>query len=120
MTTYSLTDIANAPVPARAMTAALSLAPRPCDDLQTLLRRIAHEYGGNELTAHAIALRLKLLAMLLAIDPAITLVTAKLNLDQIGTVVAAHPVSVTERGFDFDADALATALRFAAEPLSLA
>lgn len=117
MTEYSLIEVAQAQVSARAMTTALVVASRLDPDTRfPHVAMIARQYGGNDLTAHAIELRLDLLAMLVDIDPSLTAVTAKLSPDQIGAVLAACPIRVREQSFDFDGEDLATALRLCADP----
>lgn len=117
MTQHSLTTLANTKVPARAMTTALMLACRLGEETNpTRLLMLARSHGGDELMAQAIELRLNLLAMLLEIDPGLNIVTAKLQPDHIGAVLAEFPVRVREGSLDFDGDALAAALHLAAEP----
>ena len=117
MTQQSLTTLANATVPARAMTTALMLACRLGEGTSLMpLLMIARSHGGDELMAQAIQLRLNLLAMLLEIDPTVELVTAKLQPHQIGAVLAEFPVGVRDGSLDFDGDALASALQLATEP----
>ena len=104
-------------VPVRAMTTAILLATRlGSDTTPEHLMSIAKSHGGGPLIAHALEIRLSLLAMLVGIDPALNSVTAKLGPDEIGSVLARFPVLVREGRLDFDGDALVAALRLAADP----
>ena len=117
MTICPLTQLIDTPVPVRVMTAALILASRlGPKTFPALLPMIVKSQAGTHLTAEAIQLRLSLLAMLLAADPAFNAVTAKLEPPQIGAVLAEFPLRVRDGVLDFDGDALAEALRLAAQP----
>ena len=117
MTQHSLTSLVEAVVPVRAMTDAIILANRLGESARPHgLLMLARRHGGDALMAQAIEVRLCLLALLLGVDPAFVTVAARLAPEQIAEVVATFPVRVHDGNLDFDGDALATALRLAAEP----
>ena len=119
MTDNSLNAVMTLPVPPKAIADVLSTVPfdrRNTRLHDAIILTIARKHGGDEMLATAIRLRIQLLGMIIHADDSLEPVVAGLTPKAVGDILAAISIENRLGCLSFDGDALAEAIRTAAEP----
>lgn len=119
MTDNSLNAVTKFPVPAKAIADVLSTVPfdrRNTRLHDAIILTIARKHGGDEMLAAAIRVRIQLLGMLIHADETLEPIVGGLTPKAVGDILAAIGIECRLGCLSFDGDALADAIRIAAEP----